>query len=73
MKLGNDKRPIVHGLVPFFQYFLAGTINELNKGIFTGESAFIFSVFADLSMKALHDIGGVNDTPEFLGIFEVLR
>ena len=29
LKLRNNKSPIVHGLVPFFQYFLTSAVNEL--------------------------------------------
>lgn len=62
MELRRDKRPIVHGLTPFFQYFLAGTINKLYQCVFTSESTFVFGVLANLAMEALYDVRGVNDT-----------
>ena len=62
----------MHGLIPFFQYFLASTINEFNKGVFAGESAFIFSVLANLPMKTFNNVSRVNDTPELFRVFKIL-
>ncbi|CDZ76841.1 Transposase, TnpA family [Legionella massiliensis] len=46
----------MHGLIPFFHYFLAGTINKLNKRVFTGKGPFVFCVFTYLAMKSFKEI-----------------
>ena len=73
LKLRNNKSPIVHGLVPFFQYFLTSAVNELEQGIFTGKSAFIFRIFTYLTVEAFNNIGGVNNTTKFFRVLKILR
>ena len=63
----------MHRLVPFFQHFLRSTENEFDKGVFTGESAFVFCVFAYLAMKALDNIRGINNASQLFRVFEELR
>ena len=73
MYLGNDKYPIVPGLIRFFQHFLASTVNQFNERVFAGESTFGLSVFADLPMEALNNIGCINDASKLFRVFEILR
>ena len=72
LELRNDKGPIMHRLGPFYQHLLTGTINQLDKRMFTGKGPFIFSVFSDLSVKTLDNISGIDNTPKLFWVGEVM-
>ena len=61
------------GIVHFFTGILDSHVQSFQQAIVIREPAFRIGQFPELAMHRLNRVGGVNDPPNVLWIFEVGR
>ena len=66
----EDQRPVIDGHGPLLGDVAVGQEEQLASRITRGERAFGLNDFPQLSVIALHRVGGVDQPPDFTRIVE---
>ena len=69
--LGMDQTPVLTAPSPFFCNIHHGQIQHFQQTVIGGKDGFGLGHLAQLAVKSLNGVGGVDQAPYFLGILEV--